>query len=466
MDRDDNRPQDDDFQDQDQAYDDQGYATNVQHDQEFENTDEWQEQPVDDFADEAEAGDMHALPEEENPDEFQQLPDDGLGDGIVGDDDQQPMAAAKNAGASGGIGRYLPLAGGVAAMLVLGFFAWNQMSGMLTAKNAAPQADGGFNTPTQIAENNPPPAPPITPPDSMLTGQPVPPIPGQVVEQPTPLPNIAENQPTQPVTELPPPAQVAELPPPVQVAPPPPVVIEAPVAQQPVTQPPVTVPATPDPQVSELSRQLEEARAREASLSSQVQALQQNSNQSSEAAQATIRSLEDKVTQLEQRLNAPVLPTAAVPTKNAPSSGSSSSSSSSPSTSSSPVASLGDKPSRAFQRKSKPKTASRSDSGDGDQSASRLQREVNSRFGGAPVPPQHQPMPVVQNPGFAGAQAVPQYSWILRSAQPGSAWLSLGGSNNLRRVAPGDKVQGLGTIVSVRQVAGRWVVEGTEATVR
>lgn len=58
-------------------------------------------------------------------------------------------------------------------------------------------------------------------------------------------------------------------------------------------------------------------------------------------------------------------------------------------------------------------------------------------------------------------------SWVLRSATPGAAWLSQGPySSDLRRVVPGDKVPGLGTITSVRQVAGRWLVEGTQGSVR
>jgi hypothetical protein len=69
--------------------------------------------------------------------------------------------------------------------------------------------------------------------------------------------------------------------------------------------------------------------------------------------------------------------------------------------------------------------------------------------------------------GFEPVNAAPFQGWILRSAQPGSAWLSQGPySSDLRRVVPGDKVQGLGTVTAIRQSAGRWVVEGTQGAVR
>lgn len=95
-----------------------------------------------------------------------------------------------------------------------------------------------------------------------------------------------------------------------------------------------------------------------------------------------------------------------------------------------------------------------------DSEARRLQREENSRMGGSSggVPNAPDVIPVLEPQGSG--------SWLLRSAQPGSAWLSQGMSTDLRRVVPGDKVQGLGTITSIRQIAGRWVVEGTQGSVR
>lgn len=69
----------------------------------------------------------------------------------------------------------------------------------------------------------------------------------------------------------------------------------------------------------------------------------------------------------------------------------------------------------------------------------------------------------------AGLSTVPQAgnTWVLRAATPNMAWLSpRPGSAELRRVAIGDAVEGLGQIQAIRQEAGRWVVVGTEATVR
>jgi hypothetical protein len=113
----------------------------------------------------------------------------------------------------------------------------------------------------------------------------------------------------------------------------------------------------------------------------------------------------------------------------------------------------------------------------GDTEASRLQREMNARYGapgsmgsggmgGGPLPTG----PYSGNAADAGMPVMAVNAagggWILRSAQPGSAWLSQGMSSDLTRVIPGDKVPGLGTIVSVRMVGGRWLVEGTQGSVR
>lgn len=58
-------------------------------------------------------------------------------------------------------------------------------------------------------------------------------------------------------------------------------------------------------------------------------------------------------------------------------------------------------------------------------------------------------------------------SWVLRAATPNMAWLSpRAGSAELRRVAVGDTVDGIGQVRDIRQEAGRWVVVGTESTVR
>ena len=56
--------------------------------------------------------------------------------------------------------------------------------------------------------------------------------------------------------------------------------------------------------------------------------------------------------------------------------------------------------------------------------------------------------------------------WELRSAQPGVAWLGRKGSSEMTRHTVGSTVPGLGTIRSVRQENGRWIVEGSQGTLR
>jgi hypothetical protein len=80
--------------------------------------------------------------------------------------------------------------------------------------------------------------------------------------------------------------------------------------------------------------------------------------------------------------------------------------------------------------------------------------------------PDRGPMPAPMPVNDMGGAPMGGGGWVLRSAQPGQAWLSQGGSAELRRVQPGDKVPGLGTVVSVRMSAGRWLVEGTQGSVR
>ncbi|MGE3770343.1 MAG: hypothetical protein AB7G06_05255 [Bdellovibrionales bacterium] len=58
-------------------------------------------------------------------------------------------------------------------------------------------------------------------------------------------------------------------------------------------------------------------------------------------------------------------------------------------------------------------------------------------------------------------------TWVLRAATPSMAWLSpRPGSAELKRVAPGDTVEGIGQILEIRQEAGKWAVIGTLGIVR
>ncbi len=57
-------------------------------------------------------------------------------------------------------------------------------------------------------------------------------------------------------------------------------------------------------------------------------------------------------------------------------------------------------------------------------------------------------------------------TWQLRSAQPGRAWIAKPGSQEMRAVALGEEVEGLGRILSIAQGAdGRWMVRGTLGSV-
>lgn len=56
--------------------------------------------------------------------------------------------------------------------------------------------------------------------------------------------------------------------------------------------------------------------------------------------------------------------------------------------------------------------------------------------------------------------------WELRSAQPGAAWMGRRGANEMNRYAVGQAVPGLGTIQSVTQEGGQWVVRTTGGTLR
>lgn len=73
------------------------------------------------------------------------------------------------------------------------------------------------------------------------------------------------------------------------------------------------------------------------------------------------------------------------------------------------------------------------------------------------------PKPAAPAPAASGATGV---NWQLRSAQPGRAWIAQPGTQEMRNVAVGDEVQGLGRILSIAQGAdGRWTVRGSMGSV-
>lgn len=73
---------------------------------------------------------------------------------------------------------------------------------------------------------------------------------------------------------------------------------------------------------------------------------------------------------------------------------------------------------------------------------------------GARTPPQTPSQPVVSS-----------VSWKLQSAEPNRAWLVREGSSAYVPVAVGDTIPGLGKVQFIGQQNGRWVVQGTQASV-
>lgn len=57
-------------------------------------------------------------------------------------------------------------------------------------------------------------------------------------------------------------------------------------------------------------------------------------------------------------------------------------------------------------------------------------------------------------------------NWVLRAAQDGEAWISPTAQGQLRHVKVGETISGLGRITAIELKNGRWVVSGTQGTVR
>lgn len=58
------------------------------------------------------------------------------------------------------------------------------------------------------------------------------------------------------------------------------------------------------------------------------------------------------------------------------------------------------------------------------------------------------------------------HQWVLKAAKPGMAWIAQPGSSEIRAIAKGDTVPGLGTIKAiVKDSGGKWTVEGTKSRV-
>jgi hypothetical protein len=469
MDRDDPNQYRDDGNPEDTAYGEGMPPENAEDT--YEAASEW-EQPVDDFADETaedaeivetdglgpagteEEIDMYAEPEEPVEEEYvQKLADED--DEFASMEDEPPAPeTGRNAGKikpekipgqPSLLTRVLPYLGGGLAAVVLAFFGFQQFSGMMSAP--APQE-------MPVAENTPAPAPAPAPENLASTlpapGNTQPANPPQPVWDAQPAGNNTATNNTTVLGNVPPPAaEPLPLPPPPAPAPVAEVVPSAPLPSSsaiPVPLPPPAPAAVPsavpntaiadmESKIADLTRQLSDLKSSQEQMSQKIQAAPQQPSVEESVRNAS-QALEERIKQLEQKV------------ASAPASTASSSSAPAPSASTSAPAASED-----AAKTDKPKRASRTRKGNGstDFMASNLQREVNgkkaSRTRKSALPSDD----LSDMPSLSGR------SWVLRSAVPGTAWLSQGvDSTDLKRVVPGDKVPGLGTIVSVR----RWLAAG------
>ena len=66
----------------------------------------------------------------------------------------------------------------------------------------------------------------------------------------------------------------------------------------------------------------------------------------------------------------------------------------------------------------------------------------------------------------AAAPAVEKVaSWVLRSAQPGTAMVAPKAGGDMRSVKVGDTLSGVGRIVAIEKNGSQWVVRGTNGTI-
>lgn len=66
----------------------------------------------------------------------------------------------------------------------------------------------------------------------------------------------------------------------------------------------------------------------------------------------------------------------------------------------------------------------------------------------------------------ATAAPAPTKRWVLKSAKPGTAWVSQPGSNELKTISVGDTLSGIGRVTSIAaDSSGRWMVNGTRGNI-
>ncbi|MDX1922104.1 MAG: hypothetical protein SFW65_03115 [Alphaproteobacteria bacterium] len=348
-------------------------------------------------------GDQHHEEGHEQEHDLEHDPD------VDGPQQAAPSKASPLAGmkAPEGLMKQLPLIGGGIAALVIAFFGYQQFFGGEQAATT-PSLENQNTWDLQPGHSS-------TQHASNEFQQPAP--------QPTPAPqpDATNTQPSQPTTMITPVAT--------------PVVDPAP--QQ---QAPLPVAAAPNPlegRIAELTAQLEQMKQTQDQLNQKLAAATATPPSMDENSKAATQALNDRIAQLEQKLAAQPAPAPVSQTVDAPTKSST-------------------KATRMVDQDQPASTPRKSKRGSTDFMAVKKSKAAKKRRA---EPADDGFEPVASRSSFQG--------WILRSAQPGSAWLSQGPySSDLRRVVPGDKVQGLGTVTSIHQIAGRWVVEGTQGAVR
>lgn len=407
---------------------------------------EW-DQPIDEFAEEEQHAGGHQAQQKHDPfadegpleDEFSEH-SHADHDGHEGheqeleDHDEPAQQSSRPSAASmagmkppSSIMKYIPYVGGGLAAVAIAFFGFQQFMGDGDTTSSQPSLEhqntwdstsaNPTQQPTQSASNE--------------FQQPAP------IAQPT---DVAANTQANMITPTQAPVEQQQ-----QVQAPLPQA-ESQQVQQPTTQQPAT--NALETRIAELTQQLETMKQTQDQLNQKLQQATATPPSMDENSKAATHALEDRIAQLEQKLTAAQSAPSVAPTSSVDA----------------PMA----KPSRKSRRTSDSVVDSpASDSG------SRSARKASTDFMVAKKPKRTKKRSSVQansssgTEGFSPVDSRPFQGWILRSAQPGSAWLSQGPySSDLRRVVPGDKVQGLGTVTAIRQVAGRWVVEGTQGAVR
>ncbi len=429
-----NQGEEHDFID-DARYDDPN-APQVREEEYAAGQEEW-DQPIDEFAEEEQPAGAEPQPKhdpfaEEGPveDEFTEHAE--TEQDVEGSEEAEPSPRTSesmmaNMKPPANLMKYAPYIGGGLAAVVVAFFGLQFLGGESPPISGQPSLenqntwDSASANPSQ--QNNTQQAANEFQPLQQQPEQPV---------QPAPQPSSTSTNMITPTTEQPQNTQ-------------------APLPQAETTQAPAQqqAPSALEARITELTQQLDTMKQTQDQLNQKLQAATATPPSMDESSKAAQQALVDRIAQLEQKL--------------------SSSQSSSSSASDIPAPSV-DAPVGKASRKAK-RPAPTTDDASSDTTHSSKKASVD--FMAAKKSKRSKKRSSVEanstsgTEGYSPTNSQSFQGWILRSAQPGSAWLSQGPySSDLRRVVPGDKVQGLGTVTAIRQVAGRWVVEGTQGAVR